>query len=229
MMREALAGYLVAQPGVASVDTAADADGALRLARRGCDVLVLDLKLADGESGLEVLEALQNLGIATPVLVLNGRNDLDLTAHALSLGALGYCPKTASPSELYGAIVDVAAGHASIPDDVLQPLLHSLLVENQAVAESSSVLATLTEREKDVLRLLVLGVQRMEIARRLGLSGNTVRTHLRHLMQKLGVSTQLAAAARGRKLLDVTWGADRSDAPSGVVDLTEREPRQTCS
>lgn len=223
MMREALAGYLVAQPAIGSVEVVGDADTLIRLARRGADVLVLDLRLALDETGLEVLEALQNLGIAVPVLTMGAAGDLDIAARALSLGALGYCPKTSSPQTLYDAVVDVAGGRAFIPDEVVEPLLHKLLAEIGAAEQSRAVLATLTPREEEVLRLLVLGVRRQEIAHRLGLSSNTVRTHLRHLMDKLDVSSQLAAAARGRELFDrlpsVPTGADASI--SRVIDLTD--------
>ena len=227
MMREALVLYLAAQPSIAAVDTAADVDAAIRLVRRGCDVLVLDLSLGADENGLvalEALEALQNLGIAMPVLLLRSEHDLDLIARALSLGALGYCPKTVSPAELYRAIVEVAAGRASIPDEVLEPLLHRLLDETRAAAASTSVLATLTVREREVLRLLAQGIGRQEIARRLGLSANTVRTHLRHVMEKLGVTSQLAAAARGRALME-TSGVVTDEPVATVIDLIERNPR----
>src|SRR5689334_19522025 len=124
MMREALSLYLAAQPAVRTVDAAANVDDAIRAARRGYDVVVLDLSLGGDDSGhvaLEALEALQTLGIAPPVLLLRSGHDLDRIARALSLGALGYCPKTVSPSDLYRAIVAVAAGKASIPDEILEP------------------------------------------------------------------------------------------------------------
>jgi RNA polymerase sigma factor (sigma-70 family) len=227
MMREALALYLVAQPSVATADTASNLDDAIRSARRGYDVMVLDLGLGADPTGLvalEALEALQNLGIATPVLLLGSQQDLDLIARGLSLGALGYCPKTVSPSDLYRAIGEVASGRASIPDEVLEPLLHRLLDETKAAAASTAVLATLTAREREVLRSLAQGTSRQEIARRLGLSANTVRTHLRHVMEKLGVTSQLAAAARGRELLEAS-GAMPDEPVAKVIDLLEWDPR----
>lgn len=229
MMREALSVYLAAQPSVATVDTAGNVDDAIRSARRGYDVVVLDLSLGGDDSGLvalEALEALQNLGIATPVLLLRSGHNLDLIARALSLGALGYCPKTVSPSDLNHAIVEVAAGRASIPDEILEPLLRRLLDESRAAAASSSALAKLTLREREVLRALAQGVPRQEIARRLGLSANTVRTHLRHVMEKLGVTSQLAAAARGRELLEAS-GPSPEEPIATVIDLIERDPRLT--
>jgi DNA-binding NarL/FixJ family response regulator len=228
-LREALAGYLCSQPAVASARVASNADEAIRLARRGGDVLVLDLTLGHGESGLEVLEALHNLGIGIRVLAIDTANDLDLVAHALARGAMGYCPKTARPQALYEAILQVGAGKAVIPDVVLGPLLRKLRQRQRVTEESSAVLARLTARERDVLRLLVDGVSRPEIARRLNLSSNTVRTHLRHLTDKLGVNTQLAAAARARELFDATDGAVPSSDPGGarVIDLRQGE-RDNC-
>jgi DNA-binding NarL/FixJ family response regulator len=201
-MREALAGYLALQDAVAAVRTAADSDEALRLVREGTDVLVLDLRLADGESGLELLEAMRNLGIELPVLVLGAPDDVTLVARALALGALGYVPKTTSPETLYRSLVDVAAGKAAIPALALNPVLESLRTEMHREREARALLGRLTTRERDVLTLLSQGVDRVEIARRLHLSGNTVRTHIRHILTKLGVGSQLAAAARGRELLE---------------------------
>lgn len=220
VMREALAGYLAAQPAVAAVDTAADVDEAIRIARHHGDVLILDLALADDQSGLEALEALQNLGIAIPVLVMSGPNEIDLPARALSLGALGFCPKSASPQDLYAAVIDVAAGRTHIPDDLLEPVLEQLVRETRAAKHSRAVLAALTAREQEVLRLLGQGVCRHDIARRLGLSSNTVRTHIRHVMEKLGVSNQLAAAARGRELLERARSFSAEGPVPELIDLT---------
>lgn len=221
MMRESLARYLTAQPGIASVATAADVDGAIRLARRGADILVLDLRLAGDESGIEALEAMQNLHIAMPVLVMSGPEDLDLTARALTYGAVGYCPKSASPTELYDAMLQVAAGHSFIPESVIDPLLHKLIDEMRAADDAELTINTLTAREQEVLRLLGQGLRRQDIARRLELSSNTVRTHLRNIMEKLGVTNQLAAAARGRELLERMRPGPLHDAPiARVIDLT---------
>ena len=97
-------------------------------------------------------------------------------------------------------------------------------MKTHAAAASTSVLATLTVREREVLRLLAQGIGRQEIARRLGLSANTVRTHLRHVMEKLGVTSQLAAAARGRALME-TSGVVTDEPVATVIDLIERNPR----
>lgn len=218
-MRDAFAAYLTAQPAIDTVTTAADADEAIRAAGRGADVLVLDLRLAGEETALDVVEALRNRAVALPVLVIGDVRDLDLTARVLALGALGYLPKTAAPPDLYDAVCQVAAGHAYIPDDIVDPLLRRLRAELRIEDDARALFARLTDRERQVLQLLVQGVPRHDIARRLELSSNTVRTHLRHLMQTMGVSTQLAAAARGREMYEAlhpNWNT--GDSPA-VIDL----------
>jgi DNA-binding NarL/FixJ family response regulator len=203
IVRESLAGYLRAQPAVAATHAAETADEAIALARRGADVLVLDLDLGVGlGSGIDVLEALHNLHVRIPVLVVSDSADLDVVARALSLGALGFCPPTTRPAELYDAVVEVAAGKAVLPEALVVPLVQKLREDQRLADESSALLARLTARERDVLRLLAQGLNRAEIARRLNLSSNTARTHVRNLMEKLEVNTQLAAAARARELFD---------------------------
>src|SRR5438445_13290475 len=109
-LREALAAYLFAQPDIAAVHAVGDADEAIRLARGGGDVLLLDLSLGGDVTGLDVLEALHNLHIRVPVLVMTATDDLDLLAKALALGALGFCHKSVHPDVLYRAVLSVAEG-----------------------------------------------------------------------------------------------------------------------
>lgn len=203
-MREALGAYIAARPEVATVTLAASAEEAVRVARHGADVLVLDLALGEGMDGLDVLEALNNLRVHLPVLVITGEKDLDSVAMAFTMGARGFCPKTASPTRLYEAILTVAAGRPAVPDDAVAPLLAGVRRAQLRARESAAILGRLTPRERDVLRHLAEGLHRTAIADRMGVSSNTVRTHLRHVMDKLGVNSQLAAAARGRELFAAT-------------------------
>ena len=200
-VREALGGYLQLQPEVAAVDLAADADEAVRLARRNVDVVVLDLG-DDGSPGLEALEALRNLQLDVPALVLSAGDNIDHVARALGLGALGYCRQDIRQDEFRDAVLTVASGAAVVPDSAVGDILTRLRADQRMAEAATATLHTLTNRERELLRMLANGVPRAEIARRLGLSPHTVRTHLRHAMTKMGVRSQLAAAARARELFE---------------------------
>ena len=197
--REALADYL-RRRGITSIELAGDADSAVRLVRAGADVLVLDLLLKGEASSLDALEALTNHGIAVRVLLISGEADLDLIARAIALGATGFCPKQASPEEFMSFLLRVAAGEVAVPASIVSPVAHRLATIRREHRERTAMLDRLSERELEVLQLLVRGSRRDQIARRLHMSPNTVRTHLRSILLKLNVHSQVAAAAAGRRL-----------------------------
>jgi DNA-binding NarL/FixJ family response regulator len=202
LLREALCAYLRQQRGVSEAVAAGDADSAVRECRRRADVLVLDLSLGPDAAATDVLEALRNLHLETPVLTLAPAANLEAVAHAIRLGARGHCPKDARPEVLRDATYAVAAG-----DDYLHPgqrdqLLAQVAALRERALTTRATIEQLTPREREVLRLLSLGSNRTQIARRLRMSPHTVRTHVTHLMGKLGVNNQVAASARARQLYE---------------------------
>lgn len=203
-LREALGHYLLKQTGIDTVRLAADADEAVHLVRLGADVLVLDIMLAGESSSIDVLEAVRNLGLEVRVLLLSASQAPDVIAQAMALGASGFCPKDASAQLLYQSILDVSTGDVVLPDELVEPVVRLLNQRRRMHLEGAHVLERLTQREREVLRLLAAGQSRKVIARRLGMSPNTVRTHLSAIREKLGVHSQLAAAARGRQLLGLS-------------------------
>ncbi len=204
VLREALGAYLSGRSGIGPVTLAATADEAVRLARAGTDVLVLDVVIAGESSSLDVLEAVRNLRLHVAVLMLGGTEDPDLISRALNLGAAGFCPKNVSGPELHKAVLAVAHGEVFLPDRLVAPVVAALSQRRRREME----LMRLTPRERDVLRLLADGHRRDSIARRLGLSPNTVRTHVGSIMEKLEVHSQVAAAAVGRQLFDLQPATD---------------------
>ncbi|MDQ1694715.1 MAG: hypothetical protein QOJ03_68, partial [Frankiaceae bacterium] len=135
------------------------------------------------------------------VLLVTDDDDLGVILRGLKLGADGACLSRAGPETLRLAIGNVIAGEVALPGDRVTEILHGLLEGNaEAQIETTSVLS-LTDREHQVLRMLADGQGPAEIAVGLGLSISTVRTHLQHVMGKLGVHNQLHAAAKGRQLL----------------------------
>lgn len=178
LYREAVAGALRALRGIELVGEAADGRQALEdLLRLRPDVALLDVQMP-GLGGSEVLRRLLDAGVPTHVVFLSGLATPELAADALAAGASGVLDKQATADELGAALEAVVRG-----EQVLSPRLRG--------ADSP----LLTEREREVLRLVAAGLSAPQIAERLVLSPHTVKTHVRKLFEKLGVTDRAAAVA----------------------------------
>ncbi len=161
------------------------------------DVLVLDLNLPD-ISGVEVTRRLKAMDMDVKILILTAIEEESPLFESLAAGARGYLLKDASLDELISAIKTVAADRAVLhPRSTL-----SLLNEFQRTRQSSKgpqeayqeVVATLTPREQEVLRLLGEGLSNREIGERLIISEKTAKTHVANLLRRIGVKDRVAAA-----------------------------------
>ncbi len=170
--------------------TAADACALIDRYRPG--VVVLDLGLGDG-SGLDVLEYARTRSPDTRVLMLTAASSTDSVIAALRQGARAWLPKTVNADHLVEVIRRVVRGEAWLAPDLLGRVLTELVA--QPAAPPPDPLASLTLREHEVLQCLVDGLSRAEIAARLHVSANTVRTHTQNLLAKLGVHSTLASVA----------------------------------
>lgn len=150
------------------------------------DVTLLDLRLP-GLSGIEVLKQVRAQLPQARFLVLTTYDTDEYIVPALSNGAQGYLLKDTSPDELVRAIHSVAQGGAALQPDVAARFLEN--VSGQRLNEE------LSERELEVLRLLVSGASNKAIAAQLDLSENTVKTHLSHIFDKLNVQSRAEAVA----------------------------------
>lgn len=200
---EAVAAYLSLQPEVTSVTVVSTPSAVLRQAR-DVDVLLLDLDLASGDTGLDVVEAVGLSSPGTMVLMLSGSEDANAAANALALGARGFLTKDCSPEHLIDALRRIRDGETVIADALVGPVLRALTTRQREVRDVQQVLAQLTPREREVLQLLGEGLTRTEIARRLRVSPHTARTHLQRLLVKLSLHSQLEAAAYARQLFQTT-------------------------
>jgi DNA-binding NarL/FixJ family response regulator len=164
------------------VAEAGDVSGALlEFERHAPDVTLLDLRMPGG--GLEVLRQLRGRHPEARVLILT-TSELEEDVHqTLAAGARGYALKSLSPEQLAEAVRRVHAGALWIPPDIARI---------QAAREASPELSA---REREVLHLLVKGLTNPEIAGALGLSRSTIKVHVAHILEKLGVADRTEAAA----------------------------------
>ena len=188
-----------AEADLETVGEAGDAREAVFEARSSKpDVILMDVVMP-GQSGLEALPALLHEQPETKILILSMQDDPHYVREAFANGASGYVLKEAADNEVVGAIREVARGGRYV-----HPELGARLIAAEAAAERHAEEDPLSEREREVLRLLALGHTNQEIAKRLYISVRTAETHRAHIMRKLrlGSRAELVRYAIARGLLD---------------------------
>ena len=148
------------------------------------DVILLDVVMP-GESGIEVLPRLLKESPGTKVLVLSMQDDPNYVREAFAAGASGYVLKEAADEEVVAAVREIANGGRYV-----HPALGARMVAAEAEARAAAEADPLSEREREVLRLLALGHTNQEIAKMLYISVRTAETHRAHIMQKLRLSSR---------------------------------------
>jgi DNA-binding NarL/FixJ family response regulator len=193
--REGLRGMLVAE-GIAVVGEAADGAGAVRLtAEMAPDVVVLDLRMPGGSVG-ETIAGIAATGHEARVAVLTVSAEAADVVEALAGGADSYLLKDTPAEQLVGAIRMTAAGSAVLSEQARQTLVAGLIAARDAAASGDGSLGSLSEREREVLRLIVAGAGNAEIGRELSISRHTVKQHVTNIFGKLGVTTRVQAAVQ---------------------------------
>ncbi|HLI29172.1 MAG TPA: response regulator transcription factor [Chloroflexota bacterium] len=186
VVRQGLIAILQFEPDIELVGEAADGREAVRLIlERRPDVVLLDLRLPE-LSGVEVMRAVRPQAPEVRFLVLTTYDTEMYIAPALAAGARGYLLKDAAPDELVRGVRAVMEGRAA-----LEPSVAARLLDRMAEPEGGE----LSEREREVLGLLVRGASNKGIAHQLGLSENTVKAHVAHIFNKLGVQSRAEAVA----------------------------------
>lgn len=153
------------------------------------DVVLLDIRMADGD-GLNALGRIKLNRPKLPVLMFSGYDNPTYVARALALGASGYLLKDMDSDELLSAIRQVAQGGDAWKRDELRRVTGALATPRVA----GDIEVPLTQRETEVLAQLALGLTNKEIAQVLGISYETVKEHVQHVLQKIGVSDRTQAA-----------------------------------
>jgi DNA-binding NarL/FixJ family response regulator len=193
LMREGTAALLASDDRLEVVGLASDGREALALAeRRSPDVVLLDLNMPV-LGGLEACAALREREPAPEVLMLTVSDEEPDLYAALRVGASGYLLKDMAPAELIEAVLAVARGEPRIAPEMASRMLAELA--GAADAAPRDPLDALSEREREVLGLMADGLRNREIAERLVISEATVKTHVRHVLEKLRLRNRAEAAA----------------------------------
>jgi NarL family two-component system response regulator LiaR len=189
VVREGLRAFLDLQDGFEVVGEAGDGDEAIAAAERlRPDVVLMDLVMPRRD-GVAAMRVLRDRVPGARVIVLTSFLDEDKLLPALRAGAAGYLLKNAQPQELERAVRAAHAGEA-----VLDPVVAARLVEALASGGDDQPIDRLTPREREVLELIVRGFPNKRIARELELAEKTVKTHVGHVLGKLGVTDRTQAA-----------------------------------
>lgn len=157
------------------------------------DVVLLDVNMP-GMSGVETLSAMRKANIQAPVLMLTiSQHEEDLIG-SIRAGASGYLLKNAEPITLRKTILDVVAGKSVLSPEITEQVFR--LVRSGQVGSSS----ILSEREVEVLQFLARGYTTSQTASELFISENTVKTHVRHILNKMEVGNRAEAVAKATQL-----------------------------
>ncbi len=193
MMRAGLCALLDDEPGIEVVGEASDGQQALRAVRaRRPDVVLMDIRMP-GMDGLEATRRLTEEGTPARILVLTTFDLDEYVFAALRAGASGFLLKDAPAEQLIDGVRVVAAGEAMLSPSVTRQVVREFARLPPATDRLPAALNQLTPREMEVLRLLAKGRSNPEIAAELVVGEATVKTHVAHVLMKLGLRDRVQA------------------------------------
>ena len=200
LVRAGLRLLLHGRDGIEVVGEASNGVEALALVEATpCDVVLMDIRMPrrDGVAATADIRALPD---APPVLVLTTFDEDGLVVEALGAGAIGFLLKDTPPDELAQAVRAAAAGRQSFAPRVLDRLIEAALARRDPASdpEEDRLLASLTERERDVAEAVAEGLSNAQISAALSMSLATVKTHLGRVFDKLHADNRVQVALRVR-------------------------------
>ncbi|MFN8561449.1 MAG: response regulator transcription factor [Anaerolineae bacterium] len=186
---------LLSRPGIEVVGEAENGAAAVELAKTlQPDVLLLDIRMKDSD-GLQALPQIKAASPRTSVIMLTTYANPGYLARAISGGAAGYLSKETNPEQIVRAVRAAATGEELFDRALLEAALVQAVDASVPTPEPLEMpVEPLSERELDVLRLMVHGMSNLVIAETLNISVPTVKTHVQHILQKLHVSDRTQAA-----------------------------------
>jgi DNA-binding NarL/FixJ family response regulator len=171
-------------------------DEAIEILRREpTDVVLMDIEFRGAMSGIDATRRIKEISPSTKVVVMTAHEDERLLVEAVEAGASGFLRKTEGVDELLAALKAAAAGEILIDPAALARLLPLMARERETRHEAAQKLAALSDRERQILRMLSEGLRNDDIAELLSISPQTVQTHVRNVLGKLGVHSKLEAVA----------------------------------
>lgn len=189
VLRESIASYLAGFPDLDMRFLFSKAEDALRhLSETPVDVVLMDIHLP-GKSGIECVRELKISCPEMQFLMCTSFDEPVKIFESLKAGANGYVLKSASPARLREAILDIYAGGSPMSPQIARMVVSSFSVNFKA----DGILKSLSSREQEILEYLSKGYQYREIAGKLNLSTETVRSHLRRIYEKLQVRSRVEA------------------------------------
>jgi two-component system nitrate/nitrite response regulator NarL len=193
LVRQGLADLLSRGAGMQVLATTGRADEAHDLLRQHRpDLLILDLRMVPTD-GISLLKSLRERGETTPVVVLTMSEAAEDLAAALRLGVRGYLLKDMEPADVIDAIRRAARGELVVAPSIAGKLA-AILQSGEEPGSAASLVKQLTGRERQILDHVAAGMSNKAIARALGISHDTVKLHVRHILAKLGLSSRVEAA-----------------------------------
>ncbi len=193
LVRQGLADLLSRGAGMQVLATTGRADETFALLEKHRpDLLILDLRMAPTD-GITLLKSLRERGIDTPVVILTMSEAAEDLAAALRLGVRGYLLKDMEPADVIDAIRAAARGELVVAPSIAGKLA-SILQGGDEPGSAASLVKQLTGRERQILGYVAAGMSNKAIAKTLGISHDTVKLHVRHILAKLGQSSRVEAA-----------------------------------
>jgi DNA-binding NarL/FixJ family response regulator len=189
---KSIATFLNGSTGFRCLSIYGSAEAALKhLPTDNPDVVLMDINMA-GMNGIECVKRLKALAPQIQILMLTVYENTEQIFKALAAGATGYLLKRLEPEELLQAVRDVHAGGSPMSNSIARKVVASFQEANAAGDQKN----LLTEREQAVLDCLAQGLAYKQIGDQLNISINTIRTHLRHIYEKLHVQSRTEAVAK---------------------------------